>query len=75
MLTSIVTKKQISNCTVTELEEGMNTKKHEQTSEGDELFIIFIVLRFQEYIHVKTHQIDALHMCYLLSVNCTSKKL
>lgn len=28
-------KKQISNCTVTELEEGRNTKKHEQTSEGD----------------------------------------
>lgn len=28
-------KKQISNCTVTELEEGMNTKKNEQTSEGD----------------------------------------
>lgn len=29
-------KKQISNCTVTELEEGMNTKKREQTSEGPE---------------------------------------
>lgn len=29
-------KKQISNCTVTELKEGMNTKLHEQTSEGPE---------------------------------------